>query len=499
MKAEDLRKSILQKAIQGQLLPQNSEDEDASLLFKRIQKEKEQLIKDKIIKKEKPLAPITEEEKPFDLPKGWIWCRLGEVAEIYTGNSIAENIKKTRYSNLLDGYNYIGTKDVEFNHVINYINGVKIPKTEEKFRYAYENDILLCIEGGSAGRKIGILSEKVCFGNKLCCFHQFINTSNFLYYLMQSSYFFDIFKDNISGIIGGVSTTKIKSLSFPLPPLEEQKRIVAKIEELMPLCDEFERLEKEDIALDKAFFDHLPKSILQKAIQGQLVPQNSEDEDASLLFKRIQKEKEQLIKDKKIKKEKLLAPITEEEKPFDLPKGWIWCRLGEVMRFVNGDRGKNYPSKDKLNISGEYSFISAINLKNYEINTNNLLYLTKEQYNLLSSGKIEKKDIIFCIRGSIGKFAVSNSDKGAIASSLVLLKSYYNDFYIEYLVSYLKSPMITFEIQKYLNGTAQPNLSAENLANFLIPLPPLEEQKRIVAKVDELMQVCEEFGKNKND
>lgn len=162
--------------------------------------------------------------------------------DICTGNSISENVKKTKYVNLDNGYNYIGTKDLNFNHSFEYENGVKIPFDEPKFKYANVNDILLCIEGGSAGKKIGILKEKVCYGNKLCKFSSSILYSKFLYYFLQSPQFIKNFHDNISGIIGGVSINKIKSIRIDFPPIEEQQRIVDKIEQLLPLCDDIENL-----------------------------------------------------------------------------------------------------------------------------------------------------------------------------------------------------------------------------------------------------------------
>ena len=164
------------------------------------------------------------------------------AGEIYTGNSISENIKKTRYTGIEQGYNYIATKDLQFNHTFNYENGIKIPLDEEKFKYAYKDDILMCIEGGSAGKKIGILEEKVCYGNKLCKFSPKLVESKYLYYYLQSPQFLNNFNDSMTGIIGGVSINKIKKIEIKYPPLEEQKRIVEKLEQLLPLCDDIENL-----------------------------------------------------------------------------------------------------------------------------------------------------------------------------------------------------------------------------------------------------------------
>lgn len=228
-----LRQSILQEAIQGRLVPQDPKEEPASELLKRIRKEKEQLVKEgKLKKKDLESKPIEEDEIPFEVPEGWGWCRLSDLANMYTGNSISETEKKAKYTEV-KGMEYIGTKDVSFEHVIDYANGIAIPdKDLPGFRIAPAKAILLCVEGGSAGRKIGIIDRNVCFGNKLCCVDTYIDINKYLYYYLQSPLFKEVFKSNIMGIIGGVSIKTMKDLLVPLPPLSEQKRIVAKVEEL---------------------------------------------------------------------------------------------------------------------------------------------------------------------------------------------------------------------------------------------------------------------------
>ena len=246
-----LRKSILQEAIQGKLVPQDPSDEPASILLQRIRDEKQRLVKEGKLKKKdvidstifrgddnkyyeqigKETIEITE-EIPFEIPSSWQWIRLSCVADIYTGNSISESEKKTRFTDVVGRY-YIGTKDVGFDNIVSYNNGVAIPKQyEHAFRIAPNHSILMCIEGGSAGRKIAILNQDVCFGNKLCCFSPFIGIGKFIYYYLQSQSFIDMFKANKTGIIGGVSIAKVKEMLMPLPPLQEQQRIVAQIERL---------------------------------------------------------------------------------------------------------------------------------------------------------------------------------------------------------------------------------------------------------------------------
>ena len=246
-----LLKSILQEAIQGKLVKQDPNEEPASVLLERIKQEKERLIKEKRIKRDKQESIIyrgddnkyfekrgkaiasIDDEIPFDIPESWIWTRLSCVADIYTGNSIGETEKKLKFTNVIGRY-YIGTKDVGFDNKVFYNNGVAIPKKfEHNFRIAPNNSILMCIEGGSAGRKIAILNQDVCFGNKLCCFSPFIEIGKYIYYYLQSPSFIDMFNDKKTGIIGGVSIAKVKEILIPLPPVEETKRIVSKIDELV--------------------------------------------------------------------------------------------------------------------------------------------------------------------------------------------------------------------------------------------------------------------------
>ncbi|OWR83034.1 hypothetical protein SJDPG12_10335, partial [Porphyromonas gingivalis SJD12] len=169
---------------------------------------------------------------PFEIPNNWVWTRLSDVADIYTGNSISETEKNAKYTNVV-GRNYIGTKDVGFDNKVFYNNGVAIPKEyEQNFRIALKDSILMCIEGGSAGRKVAILNQDVCFGNKLCCLSPFIEIGKYIYFYLQSPSFIDMFNQNKAGIIGGVSIAKVKDILIPLPPLKEQCRIIHRLEEL---------------------------------------------------------------------------------------------------------------------------------------------------------------------------------------------------------------------------------------------------------------------------
>ena len=246
---EQLKKSVLQYAIEGKLVPQDEAEGTAEVLLEQIQKEKLKLYEENKLKKkdlehstifkdednkyyEKIGKNVTciGEEIPFEIPKNWRWVRMGQIADLYTGNSINEQEKKAQYMKT-EGIPYIGTKDVGFDGKVLYQNGVAIPKKHlSLFKKAYSNSILMCIEGGSAGRKITLIDNTVCFGNKLCCITSYYEKIKYLFYYLQSPMFFEIFNQNKNGIIGGVSVNNLKNLIVPLPPLAEQQRIVESID-----------------------------------------------------------------------------------------------------------------------------------------------------------------------------------------------------------------------------------------------------------------------------
>ena len=484
---EDLRQAVLQAAIQGKLTTQRKEDGNARDLLKQIAEEKAQLIKEKKIKKEKPLAEITEEEIPFDIPENWVWTRLGIVGSWGSGATPLKS-KAEYYS--CGTIPWLLTGDLNnglIENIPNKITPLALKETSVKLNPI--GSVLIAMYGATIG-KVGILAVEATTNQACCACYPLksLNNKYLLYYLLAHKVNF-IAKGE-GGAQPNISKEKIVSTVFPLPPLAEQEHIVAKVEKLMAEIDEMEKVEKELEALKGAFPEDIKASLLQAAMQGKLTTQRKEDGNARDLLKQIAEEKAQLIKEKKIKKEKPLAEITEEEIPFDIPENWVWVRLGNCFQFINGDRGKNYPSKDKLSEKGNIPFISAINIDGFCISKDRLLYLSDEQYNVLGSGKLRKNDVVVCIRGSLGKSCIYPFENGAIASSLVILRSVYsfNNFY---LLNYIKSSLFYSEINKYNNGTAQPNLAAKDLAKFLIPLPPLAEQERIVAKLDKLLPLCD--------
>ena len=248
---DKLKKTVLQEAIQGKLVQQIAEEGTAQELLEQIKAEKQNLVKEGRLKKSALATSVIfrgddnkyyeqigqsikhiDDEIPFEIPYNWQWTRLSCISSIYTGNSISEAEKRAKFMGVQGRY-YIGTKDVGFDNKIVYDNGISIPlQYERDFRIALANSILMCIEGGSAGKKIAILNQDVCFGNKLCCFSPFMEIGKFIYYYLQSPSFIDLFNQNKTGIIGGVSIAKVKDIVIPLPPLMEQQRIVAQIDGL---------------------------------------------------------------------------------------------------------------------------------------------------------------------------------------------------------------------------------------------------------------------------
>ena len=492
MTAQDLKNSILQLAVQGKLVPQDPSDEPASELLKRINTAKVKLVKEGKIKKEKPLPLISDEEKPFDIPNSWMWFRLGDFCCIYNGNSINAQEKEQKYAKKCDGYSFIATKDVSFNYTIDYENGIYIPFGLEEFKIAPNGSVLMCMEGGSAGRKIGILDQDVCFGNKLCCFTPIAVFNKYLYYFLQAPAFFSSFTALMTGIIGGVGAAKIKSITIPIPPLAEQERIVAKIEELLPFINEYDEVEKRLTLLNAEFPDKLRKSILQQAVQGKLTERDPADESASELLKRIRTEKAKLIAEGKIKKEKPLPPITDEEKPFDIPDTWEWVRLSEICNISDGThQTPKYVDKG-------VPFISAQNVKPYRFIPEFHRDVSREDY--LEYNKVvapAKGDILMTRVGAgIGEAAIIDQDfEFSIYVSLTLIKRYGNELNMEYLLHVLNSPLgRKLASRKTLGkGASQGNLNLIFIREFVLPIPPLAEQKRIVDRANELLAVCDEL------
>lgn len=230
------RELILKLAMQGKLVPQDPNDSPASELIRTVGAEKKRLVKERKIKVPKTLPEVTASDEPYSLPLGWQWIRLGAIGNIFNGNSINASEKEAKYTGI-EGLPYIATKDVGYGFdPLNYDNGICIPPDEEKFRIAHQGAVLICAEGGSAGKKCGLTDRDICFGNKLFANELYGHIpSRFILYVYLSPAFRASFAAAMTGIIGGVSIAKFVEIPIPLPPLEEQHRIVAKVDQLMAL------------------------------------------------------------------------------------------------------------------------------------------------------------------------------------------------------------------------------------------------------------------------
>lgn len=438
------------------------------------------------------IKTITLSEIPFDIPETWMWSTLGLCCEMYTGNSISESVKSAKYAGLKTGYDYIATKDVTFCQEICYDNGVRIPH-DEGFKIAHKNAILMCIEGGSAGRKIGILDRDVCFGNKLCSFHVQEINNKYLFYYLQSWLFKDLFSGNITGIIGGVSIKKLKDIAIPIAPLAEQKRIVAIIEELLPYINRYEKAWSKLEDFNKRFPVDMQKSILQMAIQGKLVEQRPEEGTGEDLYRQIQAEKQSLIKSGVIKKEKPLPEITDSEIPYEIPSNWTWVRFGELGSYKKGPFGSAL-TKSMFVPKGNdtvkvYEQKNAIQ-KNADLGD---YYITKEYFETKMKGfEVFPGDIIVSCAGTIGETYImpDSFERGIINQALMRMKLF-QPMYVPYFLVFFDF-VLKRSAQSGSKGSAIKNIPPfEVLKNYLVPIPPLAEQKRIVAKLEEILPLCE--------
>lgn len=480
MKAQELKNSILQLAVQGKLVPQDTSETPAHELLKEIKAEKERLIKEGKLKKEKSMPSISENEIPFEIPESWQWIRLGDFCSIYNGNSINANEKVEKYSRPCEGHVFIATKDVGFDNQIDYENGIYIPYSEDSFKIAPADSVLLCMEGGSAGRKIGLLDRAVCFGNKLCCLSPIKVDSKYLFYFLQTPAFFSAFRGSMTGIIGGVGAAKIRMIHIPIPPLAEQKRIVARIEELLPLVAEYDAAESRLSEINSTFPDKLRKSILQQAVQGKLTERGPADEPASELLKRIRAEKERLIKEGKLKKDKPLPPIAEDEIPFEIPEMWEWVRFSDVI-----DVATNLVLPDEY---GSYMHIAPDNI---EKNTGRLLECRTVKADHVESPNhlFEEGQLIYSkIRPLLRKVVIAPF-RGLCSADMYPLNT---SMVKEYIRILLLSECFSLQVAAIAsNRIKMPKINQKELSRIIIPIPPFFEQQRIVARVEELLALCD--------
>lgn len=485
MNAQDLKSSILQRAIEGKLVPQRQEEGTAKELLAEIRAEKARLIKEKKIKKSKPLPEITDEEKPFDIPDSWEWVRLGDIIELQSG----QDFPPSKYSNTdKDGTPYItGASSFTENGVLEN-RWTKCPKC-----IAIKGDILLVCKGSGYGKVTICNLEEAHIARQIMAIKQqaYLNIAYIKFFLMAR---IKLIKKNGQGVIPGISRDTVLNLLFPLPPLDEQHRIVAKIEELQPDIDDYDKAQTELRTIEQRFPDDMKKSLLQYAIEGKLVPQRKEEGTAKELLAEIRAEKARLVKEKKIKKSKPLPEITDAEKPFDIPDSWEWVRLGNLVAVLGG---KRIPAGCKLTeIDTGHKYIRVSDMKNGSVVLSSIQYISEDIYQKIRKYTISENDIYITVAGTIGRIGtipheLNNANLTENADKLVIYK-----MEKKFLCLALQSPFIQSQIKSVTTKVGQPKLAIKRIENFIVPVPPLMEQHRIVAKIGEFLPLCQQLAAN---
>ena len=524
-----LRELILELAVRGKLVPQDPNDEPANELLKRIQAERAKLIAEGKLKKEKPLAPIGEDEKSFELPKGWEWVRVSNLAEIKGGKRLPEGktFSPVKTSNI-----YIQVTNMKHGTVIEESLKYIDDETKEILKnYTISSEDLYITIAGTIG-DVGTVPEN---------FNGMILTENaakIVFNILDKNWFKHCFSSNflreqfqektIQLAQPKLALHRVASSVIALPPLDEQHRIVAKVDELMALCDQLEQqhstaqeahetlvsqllatLTQSQNAAEfnanwqriyahfdvlfttEASIDALKQTLLQLAVMGKLVPQDPNDEPASELLKRIQAEKAKLIAEGKLKKEKPLAPIDEDEKQFKLPKGWEWISIQEVTMVIT-DGTHHTPNY----IDSGVPFISVKDINGKTISFDDCKYISEKEHQEINARcNPEVDDILLCRIGTLGRPTIVDTNIAfSLFVSVGLLKLPKTVKIQNYLHRVLSSPMMYEQYDKIKAGGSHTNkLNLGEIPKLLIPLPPISEQHRIVAKVDALMALCDQL------
>ena len=495
MTPQELKNSILQLAIQGKLVEQRPEEGTAEELFQKIQEEKQRLIAEKKIKKEKPLPEITEDEKPFDIPDSWKWVRLSEFWLVLNGDRGKNYPSKATLSK--NGIPFISAVNLNGKTVIEDENLLCLSQTQyEKLNNGKlkKNDIVVCIRG-SLGKHGVYPFDKGAIASSLVILRNYItgifDTQFMLLYLDSSLFFSEIKKYNNGTAQPNLAAKSLKEFLIPLPPLAEQKRIVAKIEELLPYIERYEKAWNKLEQFNKRFAEVMKKSLLQYAIEGKLVEQRPEEGTAEELFQKIQEEKQRLIREKKIKKEKPLPEITEEEKPFDIPESWKWVRLSDLMNAMStGPFGSILHKSDY--VSKGIPLVNPANIINGKIIPSEKMMVSEDTAKRLESYTLYTGMIVIGRRGEMGRCAVvSENENGWICGtgSFFLIPS------SPLFVNYIQILFTTHYVKTYLGGesvgTTMSNLNHKILRKMPVPLPQVTEQKRIVEKLEQLLPLCD--------
>ena len=492
MTPQELKNSILQLAIQGKLVEQRAEEgTGAELLEKILAAKNAECAKGKGEKSHAKSAKsakvgscvsrevIPDDEKSFDIPESWEWVRLGEIADINGGfafkstNYTSKGVRVIRISDFIET-GFVNDKIVRYS----YDETLKPYILEEK-------NILLCMTGGTVGKSLFVpkMNELMVVNQRVAMIKVRQAIPEYVYKIILAPITQKVIQDSKNSTNDNISMDTIKGFLIPLPPLAEQKRIVAKIEELLPLIDRYEKAWSRLEDFNKRFPVDMHKSLLQMAIQGKLVEQRSEEGTGEELYCQIQAEKQRLIKSGKIKKEKPLPAITEDEIPFDIPDSWKWVRLGQLG---NTNIGLTYGPKDVCDEG-------VVVLRSSNIQNGKMDYadIVKVSCSIPESKMCHVGDILICARNGskrlVGKAALIDRDGMSFGAFMAIFRSCCNA-YVLYVINsaYFRNALLGDTGTTTINQITQ-----DVMKNMLIPLPPLAEQKRIVAKLEELLPLCE--------
>ena len=509
-----LRELVLESAIRGRLVPPNASDEPASELLKRMA-----IIQAAQVWKQASLPPV-DDDAYLQVPAGWAWTRLGNTGRIFNGNSVSES-GKAELAKVEAGLPFIATKDVGYGRdALAYDNGLKVLPGDTRFKIAHANAVLICAEGGSAGRKIGLTDRDICFGNKLFANEVCVGIHHrYIFYVYQAPTFFKEFATRMTGIIGGIARSAFLSLPIPIPPLAEQKRIVANVDELMALCDQLEAQQQEretrHAALSRAslarfadaptpanllFLFHpsysippadLRKSILTLAVQGKLVPQDPNDESVDGLLVRSLAERRKLKRTDVIE---VPALCSEDALGYDIPDSWRWQRLDDLLIFgpTNGFSPKavDYETPVRsLTLSattsgrfkGEHSkFITT------DVPADSDLWLRDGDILVQRGNTIEYVGVAAVYRGEPNQF---------VYPDLMMKLRLSSAFDVGFFHLAMSQEAARDFLRARASGTSgtMPKINQTTLRSMPLPVPPLAEQRRIVAKVEQLMALADEL------
>lgn len=531
---QKLRELILQLAVMGKLVSQNYDDEPASVLLDKIKFEKDLLIEERKIKKYKQNSPVNLQEIPYNLPKNWEWTRLGNMGFINPRNEAEDNTTASFIPMNLIPQFYGESIKYETKEWIDIKQG---------FTHFADGDVVLakitpCFQNKKSVVMRGLENAVGAGTTELHVFRPLngLTCSEYVLIYLKSPNFINRGISKLTGTAGQkrVPSDYFSENPFPLPPLAEQHRIVAKVDQLMSLCDELEERQKKkretrvllnSVAINQlltarepdTFAKHwqricnnfdllysapenigkLRQAILQLAVMGKLVPQDPNDEPASVLLKKIRFDKELLIQEGKIKKEKSSLSVEAEKIPFEVPTGWEWVRLETLCEVITKGSSPKWQGINYVSSGEGILFITSENVRNYYLDLDNSKYV-EEKFNQIESRSILKiNDILMNIVGaSIGRTAIYNSDKIANINQAVCLIRILGQeklINLNYLLHFFNSPIcISFMFDKQVNN-ARANLSMGNIAKFLVPLPPYQEQNKIVQKVSKFITLCDQL------